>query len=43
VWWTGTGATSEQGPVKELVRLKKEHAATEERLKRMKKEGGWID
>jgi len=29
--------------LKELARMKKEHAATEERLKRMKKERGWID
>ncbi len=29
--------------MKELARMKKEHAATEERLKRMKKERGWID
>ncbi len=29
--------------LKELARMKKEHAATEERLKQMKKERGWID
>jgi len=39
----GTTTTWEQGPMKELVRMKKEHAATEQRLKRTKKERGWID
>ncbi len=29
--------------LKELARMRREHAATEERLKRMKKERGWID
>ncbi len=29
--------------MRELARMKKEHAATEERLKRMKKEKGWVD
>ncbi len=32
-----------EADLKELARMKKEHAATEERLKRMKKERGWID
>jgi len=27
----------------ELARIKKEHAATEERLRKLKKEFGWID
>ncbi len=29
--------------MKEMEQLNKEHTATEERLKRMKKERGWID
>jgi len=29
--------------MRELARMRKEHAATEERLKRMKKERGWVD
>ncbi len=29
--------------LKELVRMKKEHAAIEERLRQLKKEFGWID
>ncbi len=29
--------------LKELARMKKEHAAIEERLRQLKKEFGWID
>ena len=29
--------------MRELARMKQEHAATEERLKQMKKERGWLD
>ncbi len=29
--------------MQELARMKKEHAATEERLRKLKKEFGWID
>ena len=29
--------------MRELARMKKEHAATEERLRQYKKEFGWID
>jgi len=29
--------------MRELARMRQEHAATEERLKRTKKERGWID
>jgi len=29
--------------MKELARMRREHSETEERLKRMKKEMGWID
>jgi len=29
--------------MRELARMKKEHAATEERLRQRKKEFGWID
>jgi len=32
-----------EADLKELARMRREHAATEERLKRMKKESGWID
>ena len=32
-----------EADLKELAQMKKEHAATEERLKRMKKEMGWIE
>jgi len=32
-----------EADLKELARMKKENAATEERLRRMKKERGWID
>ena len=32
-----------EADLKELARMRREHAATEERLKRMKKERGWID
>jgi len=31
------------GDMKELARIKKEYAATEERLRQRKKEFGWID
>ncbi len=32
-----------EADMKELARMKKEHAATEERLRKLKKEFGWID
>ena len=29
--------------MRELARMEKEHAATEDRLRKLKKEAGWID